>query len=88
MSTVVLRKVGRSLMVTIPAEMVKQLDLKPGQEAQARLDGARLDLDFRPVSRPHYRLSDLIAQCDLDAPVSDEEREWMDMPSAGREIIE
>lgn len=34
-----------------------------------------------------YRLADLIAQCDSTAPLSDEDREWLDSPSAGREAL-
>ena len=34
-----------------------------------------------------YSLSQLIAQCDTSVPLSDEEREWMDDPSVGREAL-
>jgi hypothetical protein len=41
-------------------------------------------------SRPaksRYRLSDLIAQCDLNAPPSAEDQAWRNAPAVGREAI-
>ncbi len=34
-----------------------------------------------------YSLAELIAQCDLDAPVSAEDRAWLDAPAVGREAL-
>lgn len=34
-----------------------------------------------------YRLADLMAQCDSSAPLSDEDREWIDSPTVGREAL-
>jgi len=41
-------------------------------------------------SRPaksRYRLADLIAQCDLNAPASAEDQAWLNAPAVGREAI-
>jgi hypothetical protein len=35
--------------------------------------------------KPRYTLEELLAQCDPEAPLSDEEREWLDAPAVGRE---
>ena len=40
-----------------------------------------------PRKRPKYTLDELLAQCDPDAPITEEERMWMDLPPVGREII-
>jgi len=32
-----------------------------------------------------YNLSELMAQCDLNAPLSAEDRAWLDAPAIGRE---
>jgi hypothetical protein len=32
-----------------------------------------------------YSLSELMAQCDPNAPLSDEDRTWLDVPPVGRE---
>jgi hypothetical protein len=34
-----------------------------------------------------HTLTDLLAQCDPDAPLSDEDHEWLDAPAHGRELI-
>jgi antitoxin component of MazEF toxin-antitoxin module len=35
--------------------------------------------------KSRYNLSDLLAQCDLNAPLSAEDRAWLDAPAVGRE---
>jgi hypothetical protein len=40
-----------------------------------------------PTGRQRYSLSQLIQQCDLNVPLSDEDREWMDAPAAGGEAL-
>lgn len=34
-----------------------------------------------------YTLQDLIAQCDLSAPLPEEDKEWLNSPPVGRELI-
>jgi antitoxin ChpS len=36
--------------------------------------------------RAVYTLDELLAQCDGTIPISDEDREWLNAPSVGREI--
>lgn len=40
----------------------------------------------KPV-RPRYTLDELLAQEDYSQPLSAEEREWIDAPPVGRELI-
>jgi antitoxin ChpS len=40
-----------------------------------------------PKVRPRYTLAELMAQCDLDQLMTDEDREWLDAPPVGREGI-
>jgi hypothetical protein len=46
--------------------------------------------DARRKSRPKYTMSELLAQCDFNAPISKEQEEedriWLNMPSVGREL--
>ena len=50
-----------------------------------------MDRKFTPTKdetkKPHYSLGELLAQCDADAPVSHEDRAWLDSAPMGREII-
>ena len=90
MRTLTLRKVGRSLMVTIPGETVKELSLKPNQDVPYEMEGGVMRLDLKANALPKYRLADLIAECDLSAPLSPEdtaeEEGWMNLPAVGREF--
>lgn len=90
MRTLTLRKVGRSLMVTIPGETVKELSLHPNQDVPYEIEAGVLHLDLKANVRPQYRLSDLIAECDPSAPLSAEEaaeeESWMNLPATGREF--
>lgn len=40
-----------------------------------------------PTARVRYSLSELIAQCDPEAPLSDDDRAWMEIPAIGREAL-
>jgi hypothetical protein len=40
----------------------------------------------RPRER-RYNLDELMAQCDPNAPLSAEDRTWLDAPAAGREAL-
>ncbi|ECD9611750.1 hypothetical protein FNZ18_20620 [Salmonella enterica subsp. salamae] len=40
-----------------------------------------------PQHRPHYSMAELLAQCDPFAEISYDEREWVDAPAAGKEIL-
>lgn len=84
-NTATLRTVGGSVMMAIPKPLLETL----GVAANAKLDLVVEDgkLIAVPRKRPKYTLEELMAQCDLDAPWSEEEREWLDLEPVGREII-
>jgi antitoxin ChpS len=37
--------------------------------------------------KPKYTLEELVAQCDPNAPLSEEDRAWLDAPPVGREVL-
>jgi antitoxin ChpS len=83
--SVTVRRVGGSLMMTLPRHAVESLDLREGTRVAYEIRDGLLVLDpSRPV-RPRYRLADLIARCDLEAPTDPGEREWLDVPEVGKE---
>ena len=84
-NTATLRTVGGSVMMAIPKPLLETL----GVAANAKLDLTVEDgrLVAVPRKRPKYTLEELLAQCDPDAPITDEERMWMDLEPVGREII-
>ncbi|MFB2988763.1 AbrB/MazE/SpoVT family DNA-binding domain-containing protein [Klebsiella pneumoniae] len=44
-------------------------------------------LIIEPQKRPRYSLEELLAQCDPHAEMSEEDREWIDAPAVGKEIL-
>ncbi len=86
MYTTNLRKVGGSIMLAVPPAILDLLHLKAGATVGITVDGDRLIIE--PRTRPHYTLTELLAASDysqLQQPT--EEREWVDAPPAGGELI-
>ena len=84
MHTSNLRKVGGSIMITVPRHILELLRLKAGATVGLSVEEGRLII--QPAPRPRYTLDDLLAQCNSNARVSSEEREWLDAPRVGREL--
>lgn len=81
-----LRKVGGSVMLTIPRTLLDQLDLEAGARVDLAVSEGRLVVE--PARKPKYTLAELLAASDY-AGVSptDEDRVWLQAPAAGREIL-
>jgi antitoxin ChpS len=84
MPTTTLRKVGGSVMMTVPPALLEQLQLKPGATVSVEIDEGRLIVQ---PARSRYTLEELLAQCVGDQTPTAEEREWLDSPPVGRELI-
>jgi len=84
MATVKLRQVGGSLSFAVPPAVKESLGLKPGSVLEVVAEDGQL---VAKRKRPKYTLDELIAKCDFDAPYSDQEREWLDAPPVGRELL-
>lgn len=86
MDIVTLRRAGGSLTLTIPASLVRTLGLSEGAQMGVAVEGARLVATPTP-SRPGYRLEDLLAQCDPEAPLTEEDRVWERDGPVGDELL-
>jgi antitoxin ChpS len=84
MLTTKLRKVGGSVMMVVPPAILETLRLQSGATVALAVEGERLIIES--PRKPHYTLDELLAQCDPKAPHSQEDREWLSLPSVGREI--
>ena len=85
MAVTTLRNVGGSVIMTVPKPVLEALGLQANTKVDVTAEDGRLVAVAR--TRPKYTLEELIAQCDLDAPLSDEDRQWLNDPPAGREVI-
>ena len=80
-----LRKVGGSVMLTVPPAMLELLHLEAGSSVGMAVDGSRLIIEAK--SRARYKLDELLSQCNADASPSIEDAEWAQSGSVGGEIL-
>ncbi|EBD9830500.1 antitoxin [Salmonella enterica] len=85
MYTTRLKKVGGSVMLAVPPAVLKTLGLSTDSDVGMTIDNGCLIIE--PRKRPCYSLEELLAQCDPNAEISEEDREWIDAPAVGREIL-
>lgn len=80
-----LRKVGGSVMLAVPPALLDILNLRPGAEVGIGVEAGRLIVE--PPQRPHYTLTELLAQCDSKRKRTRQERQWLSDKAQGRELI-
>ena len=85
MHTTNLRKVGGSVMLAVPPAFLDQLHLQAGATVGVAVTDGRLVVDPRP--KPRYTLAELLAASDYSQQQPAEEREWIDAPAVGGEVI-
>jgi len=85
MHTTNLRKVGGSVMLAVPPAFLDQLHLQAGATVGLVVSDGCLVVE--PKQRPHYTLAELLAVSDYSQPQSEEDREWIDAPPVGKELI-
>jgi len=85
MHTTNLRRVGGSVMLAVPPAFLDQLQLKPGATVGLAIDHGCLVVEPKP--RPRYTLSELLAASDYTQPQVAGEREWVDAPAVGGELL-
>ena len=84
MHTTNLRKVGGSIMLAIPPAVLEILNLQSGTTVGGAVDNDRLIIE--PQSKPQYSLEELLAQCNLNAPLTEDDRAWLDVKPMGNEL--
>lgn len=85
MYTTNLRKVGGSVMLAVPPAFLEQLELQAGASVGLAVDNGCLVIS--PSPRPRYTLAELLAVSDYSEPQPQEEREWVDAPAVGEELL-
>lgn len=86
MRTTNLRKVGGSVMLAVPPAFLERLQLKPGNTVGLAIanDGT---LVVHPNPQRKYTLTELLDASEYGQPLTDEEREWVDAPAVGKELL-
>ncbi|CEN55976.1 AbrB/MazE/SpoVT family DNA-binding domain-containing protein [Candidatus Methylopumilus turicensis] len=77
MKTVSIRKQGGAAIMTIPPDILKSLDAGVGSQLILKVqDGVFTATPIKSPPRKHYKLSDLLSQCDKNAPRNAEMAAW------------
>jgi len=80
-----LRKVGGSIMLTVPPALLELLNLQPGAKVALAVRNGRLVVEPQP--KPSYTLGELLAECGPKARRSREENQWTNSGYFGAELI-
>jgi len=81
----VVKRVGGSLMVKIPKGYAGLLKIDEGSLVDVNIESGQMVV--KPRTKPFYTLEQLIAGAPHAPTFSAEDREWLDAPTAGRELI-
>ena len=87
--TTTIKKSGGSLIITVPAKARDALNLSEGQEMNVAVEDGRLVYEVKKPAerrRSRYSLTELLAQCDPKAPVSEADENWLNRKPVGREL--
>ena len=85
MHTTNLRKVGGSVMLAVPPAILDLLNLQAGATVSVNVADGCLVVQPKPL--PRYTMAELLAESDYSQPQPVEEREWIDTPLVGRELV-
>ena len=70
-----IRKIGNSAGAILPAQLLKKLHLRLGDDVSIKEDGMRIVIE--PAK----------TQCNPNAPVADDLQAWDNAPTAGEELL-
>jgi len=85
MHTTYLRKVGGSAMIAVPPVLMDVLNLNIGEKVGLTVENGQLLV--KPRIKQKYKLEDLLAQCDFDADMTEEDKLWVNSGPVGRELV-
>jgi antitoxin ChpS len=72
-------------MLAVPPVLLKLLHLEAGATVAVAVEGDRLVVE--PRRKPRHTLEELLAASDYSRPQPPEEREWVEAPVVGGELI-
>jgi len=84
MYRVTLRKLGGSVILTLPVAWLRQVGLSAGSDVGLHIDENKLIVE--PASKPVYSLSDLVDEY-LAERNSNSDTDWLDDDATGDEAL-
>ena len=81
-----LRKVGGSVMLAIPPDLLKLVNLQVNDDVKIDVENGRIIIG--PRIRPSYTLDELLARCnEEDYVFTAEDRAWDEAKPVGKELL-
>ncbi len=77
-----IRKIENANGIIIPPHLLQKLGLKTGDKVNVDVQDGQIVII---KANPKYTVEELLEQCDPDAPLSEEVKEWVQMKPVGRE---
>ena len=72
-------------MLAVPPALLNLINVGAGTTVEIAVEKGRLII--QPKELPRYSLDQLLAQCDENAPLSEEDRVWLDAKPVGNELL-
>lgn len=86
MTTVALRALGGSVVMAVPKQVLRMLNLDVGSQVDVQVVDGRLVVE--PTVKLKYTLDGLLAQCtEENMALTVEDQEWLDSPPVGKEVL-
>jgi antitoxin ChpS len=81
------RRFGSSLGLTIPRALRDDMGFYEGQSVLLQGKANRLIVIPQMQPKKKFTLNELVAQCDLSAPMPQDLMDWQNMPPVGQEML-
>lgn len=87
MTTATILETEDGPVLSLSPDAVETLGLKQGTALEVSVEGSSVLLRPSQRQRSKYTIEELLAQCNYSLPMDEEERQWLDAPRVGRELI-
>lgn len=88
MQHAIFRKVGGSVMIAIPPAYLEALNIQPGDTGAISIENGKFTAEpikAKAKRRSKYSLKELLDNTEY--PLAPCDREWIDAPAVGKEIL-
>ena len=86
MSTVTLRTLGGSVVMAVPKQILRMMHLEAGSRVDLNVENGKMVV--APKVKPHYTLTELLAQCsEKNMALTQEDHEWFNAKPVGKEAL-
>jgi antitoxin ChpS len=86
MTTATLRYIGKSMVVTIPREILRHIDWQVGTQVNMNVQDGKLIIELKEKRR--YTLAELLTTCtEENMALTEEDQAWLEAKPVGKEVL-